>query len=147
MGTPNREEQLRRLVVELQLMQGSVETLQTRHQILQAAIADLRVANSSLNALKEIEKGTPILVPAGGGAFVNAVLGDMDRVIVGVGADVSIEMGLGEALEDVSSRLEDVEKASQSVQQQLAQILAQMQAHQDMVNRLSAQLRGDKPSV
>ena len=147
MTAPNREEQMRKLAMELQMMQGSAETLQQRLQILQSAISDLRVAAASLEALKESEEGAPILVPTGGGAFVNANLGDLSKVIVGIGADVSIEMDLEEAEKNVSGRLEEVEKANLSVGQQLEQILAQMQIHQDSLNRLGASLRGEAPGV
>jgi len=143
----SREELMRRLVVELQLMRGSAETLQQRLQMLQSAIADLSVASDSIDALKEAEEGAPILVPMGGGALVNARLGDLSRVIVDIGAEVSIEMSLEEAEQDVSGRLEDMEKASISVQQQLEQIVAQMQIHQDNLNRLSASLKGESPGV
>ncbi len=147
MTAPSREDQMRRLIVELQLMQGSAETLQQRLEVLQTAIADLSVAKTSLGAIKEQEMGDPILVPTGGGAYVNANLGDLRKIIVNIGADVAIEMGLEEAEEDISGRLEDVEKASRSVQQQLQQILAQMQIHQDVINRIGAELRGETPGV
>lgn len=147
MTAPSREEQMRKLAMELQMMQGSAETLQQRLQILQSAISDLRVAAASLEALKEAEEGAPILVPTGGGAFVNANLGDLSKVIVGIGADVSIEMDLEEAEKNVSGRLEEVEKANLSVGQQLEQILAQMQIHQDSLNRLGASVRGEAPGV
>lgn len=147
MTAPSREEQMRKLAMELQMMQGSAETLQQRLQILQSAISDLRVAAASLEALKEAEEGAPILVPTGGGAFVNANLGDLSKVIVSIGADVSIEMDLEEAEKNVSGRLEEVEKANISVGQQFEQILAQMQIHQDSLNRLGASLRGEAPGV
>jgi len=142
-----KEEQLRRLVVELRLMQGSAEILQRRLELLQTATADLRVAESSLKALKELDEGTPILVPMGGNTFVDARLGNLKRVIVGIGADVSVEMEQDKAVEEIMSRLDDVEKAGQSVQQQLEQILAQMQIHQDAINRLGAELQGEAPRV
>ena len=147
MTASEKDEQLRRLVVELRLMQGSAEILQQRLELLRTAMADLRVAESSLKALKDIEDGTPILVPMGGGTFVDANLGDLSRVIVGIGAGVSLEMDLEGALEDVSNRLAEVEKAGQSVQQQLEQILGQMQVHQDGISRLSAELRGETTGV
>ncbi len=147
MTAPSREDQLRRLIVEQQLMEDSAETLQQRLQILQTAIADLLVAKTSIEALKESEKGDPILVPTGGGTYVNANLGDLNNLIVNIGADVAIEMGLEEAEKDISGRLEDVEKASRSVQQQLGQILAQMEIHRDRINRLGAELRGEAPGV
>jgi len=143
----DREDQLRRIVVELRLMQGTAETLQQRLQLLTTALADLRLAEGSMKDLKEVEADTPILVPVGGGTFVNARLGDMGRVIMGIGADVSVEMRLEDALENVSGRVEEVERAQQSVQQQLSQILAQMEAHEDAFNKLSAELRGEAPGV
>jgi len=145
--TSGKEETLRRLAVELRLMQGSAEMLQQRLELLRTAMADLRAAEKSLEALKETAEGAPILVPTGGGAFINARLGDLSRVIVGVGAGVSVEMDLDGALEDISARIAEVEKAGQSVQQQLEQILGQMQVHQDGINRLSAGLRGEAAGV
>ncbi len=147
MTAPSKEDQFRRVVYELQLMDGSVQVLQQRMQILSAAIADLRLAQQSLNDLKNVDAKTPILIPVGGGTFVNAELGEMKKVIVGVGADVSVEMELDKAIADISSRLEEVEKAQAAVDQQLTQIVAQMQSHQEVANRLSAELQGEAKRV
>lgn len=147
MAGASQEDQLRKLVTELQMMQGSAEMLQQRLAILQSAISDLNVAKESLRALKEVEEGDPILVPTGGGAFVNANLGDLNEILVNIGADVSIEMSPEDAEEDFSSRLEEVEKASQSVQQQLQQILGQMEIHRSVINRVSASLQGAEAVV
>ncbi len=147
MTAPSKEDQFRRVVYELQLMDGSVQVLQQRMQILSAALADLRLAQQSLNDLKNVDAKTPILIPVGGGTFVNAELGEMKKVIVGVGADVSVEMELDKAIADISSRLEEVEKAQAAVDQQLTQIVAQMQSHQEVANRLSAELQGEAKRV
>ena len=147
MTAPSKEDQFRRVVYELQLMDGSVQVLQQRMQILSAAIADLRLAQQSLNDLKNVDAKTPILIPVGGGTFVNAELGEMKKVIVGVGADVSVEMELDKAIADISSRLEEVEKAQAAVDQQLTQIVAQIQSHQEVANRLSAELQGEAKRV
>ena len=147
MTAANREDQVRRLVYELQLMQGTAETLQQRLAILQNAMADLRVAEESLKGLDEAEEGAPVLVPMGGGTFVRAELGDLSNVIINVGAEVSIDMALEDAIENVKGRLEDIEKASGSVEEQLQQILTQMEVHRNGINRLSAQIRGEAPGV
>jgi len=144
---PSKEDQFRRVVYELQLMDGSVQVLQQRMQILSAALADLRLAQQSLNDLKNVVAETPILVPVGGGTFVHAELGEMKKVVLGVGADVSVEMELDKAIADISSRLEEVEKAQAAVEQQLTQIVAQMQSHQEVANRLSAELQGEAKRV
>jgi len=143
----NREDQTRRLIYELQLMQGTADTLQQRLAILQNALADLRVAEESLKGLSETEEGSPILIPMGGGTLVNAQLGDTSKVIINIGAEVSIDMPLEDAQKNVADRLEDVEKTNTSVEQQLQQLLAQMEVHRDGINRLSAQIRGEAQGV
>ncbi len=147
MSVANREDQTRRLIYELQLMQGTADTLQQRLAILQNALADLRVAEESLTGLGETEEGSPILIPMGGGTLVNAQLGDTSKVIINIGAEVSIDMPLEDAQKNVADRLEDVGKTSTSVEQQLQQLLAQMEVHRDGINRLSAQIRGEAQGV
>ncbi len=147
MAAASRQEQFRKVAYELQMMQSSAEMLQQRLGVLQKAGADLGVAKKSIGTLTEVKEGDPILVPTGGGTFVKAHLGDLSTILVNVGADVSIEMGLDEADQDISGRLEEVEKASQSVQEQLQQILSQMEIHRDALNRLSASLQGVEPGV
>ena len=147
MSTPSQEDQFRRLAYEIQLMQGTAENLQQRLALLQSAVTDLTVARESLTGLQEVEEGVPILVPTGGGTFVNANLGDLEKIIVNIGADVSIDMGLEEAHEDVVERLDELVKTSQSVQQQLEEVVAQMQIRRDALNRLSAGLGGEAPGV
>ncbi len=147
MSVENREDQTRRLIYELQLMQGTADTLQQRLAILRNALADLRLAEESLKTLSETEEGSPILIPMGGGTLVNAQLGDTSKVIFNIGAEVSIDMPLEDAQKNVAGRLEDVEKTSTSVEQQLQQLLAQMEVHRDGINRLSAQIRGEDQGV
>lgn len=140
-------ERLRRLMVELRLMEGSAEILQRRLEFLQAALSDLRIAENSLRELKGKEEGSSILVPIGGNTFIGARLGNLSKVIIGIGADVSVEMSIDEAVEDISSRISEVEKAGLSVQQQLEQITAQIQSHRERINELSSQLQGEKRGV
>jgi prefoldin alpha subunit len=143
----NREDQTRRLIYELQIMQGTADTLQQRLAILQNALADLRVAEESLKALSETEEGSPILIPMGGGTLINAHLGDTSKVIINIGAEVSIDMPLDDAQKNVADRLDNMAKTNTSVEQQLQQLLAQMEVHRDGINRLSAQIRGEAQGV
>jgi prefoldin alpha subunit len=143
MASPGKEDQLRRILYELQLMEGTAQVLQQRMQILTQAQTELRVSQQSLNDLKDVKPDTPILVPVGGAAFVHAKTAPIEKVIVGVGADVSVEMEYPKAVEDINKRLEEVEKTLAAVEEQLGQVLAQMQSHQEAGNRLSAELQGE----
>jgi len=142
LAAQSKEDQLRQILYQLQLMEGSVQTLQQRLDVLNSASADLAMSKNSLTELKELKGDSPILIPVGGGAFIHAKSADLSKVIIGIGADVSVEMSLDKTLETVSSRLTEVEKAQISVQEQLSQILNQMQVYQNVGQRLSAELQG-----
>jgi prefoldin alpha subunit len=122
-------------------MEGSVNALQQRLQLINAAVSELNMAQDSLKDLKNIEKGSPLLVPIGGGVFMNTELGDIKKVIVDIGADVSLEMRYESAVKDISERLTEMEDAQTSVREQLTQIIAQMQNHQQIAERLSRELQ------
>ncbi len=141
MSQQDKEKQLRRLVTEMRMMEGSADVLNQRLQLLASSISELRLAQGSLRDLKDIESGNPLLVPVGGGVFMDAQLGDISKVVVGVGADVSVEMNYDEAVEDIGERLQEMEQAQGAVQQQLSQILAQLESHQGMAERLSMDIQ------
>jgi len=136
-----KEKQLRRFVTEMRMMEGSVDVLNQRLHLLTASISELRLAQGSLRDLKGIESGNPLLVPVGGGVFMDAQLGDISKVVVGIGADVSMEMDSEKAVEDIGERLQEMEQAQGAVQQQLGQILAQLESHQGMAERLSMEIQ------
>jgi prefoldin alpha subunit len=143
----DRQDQLRRLLSELQMMRGTADTLQERLQLLQGATTDLSIALASVTGLKDAEEGAPILVPTGASTFVNANLGDLSTIIVDIGAAVSVDMTLEEAEENMRGRLEELQNISASVQQQFQQVVSQMQMHQDVINRLGASIQGAPPVV
>ncbi len=141
MSQLDKEKQLRRLVTEMRMMEGSADVLNQRLQLLASSISELRLAQRSLRDLKDVESGNPLLVPIGGGVFMGAQLGDISKVVVGVGADISVEMDYEKAVEDIGERLQEMEQAQGAVQQQLSQILAQLESHQGMAERLSMNIQ------
>ena len=136
-----KENQLRQLVTEMRMMEGTVNTLQQRLQAVLSSASELRLAKHSLEDLKDVKLGSNLLVPVGGAVFINASLGDAEKVVVGIGADVSLEMVHDDAVKDVTERLEEMEKAQGSIEQQLTQIMAQLEAHQSMAEKLSSEIQ------
>jgi len=140
-GLQQKENKLRQLITEMRMMEGTVNTLQQRLQVVLASVSELRLAKQSLGDLKDIESGSNLLVPVGGAAFINASLGNVDMVVVGIGADISLEMPYEDAVKDVDERLQEMEKAQTSIEQQLGQIMAQLEAHQSVAERLSTEIQ------
>jgi prefoldin alpha subunit len=136
-----KENQLRQILLEIRMMEGTVNTLRQRLQIVIASISELKIAKNSLEDLNKIELGNHLLVPVGGAAFVNANLGEINKVVVGIGADVSVEMTFDDAVADITERLNEMDKAQESIEQQVGQIMAQLEAHQSIAERLSTEIQ------
>jgi prefoldin alpha subunit len=138
------EEELRKLSVEMRYLEQTAETLQQRINMVNAAMTDLTYANMTLESIEQEKENAELLVPIGGSAYIKVKLACFDKVVVGVGAGVSIEKTLPEAKAIVKERLEELEKTIQSAQQQFAQIVQRINAGRSRVETLLATLREGK---
>jgi prefoldin alpha subunit len=140
------EEELRRLSVEIRLLEQTAEALQSRISMINAVITDLTYANMTLEGLEKQRENVELLVPIGGNSYIKARLETPDRVTVGIGAGVSVEKTLQEAKEIVKKRLEDLEKSRTSLQQQFSQVIDRINEDRERFEELVAQLRKESPS-
>jgi prefoldin alpha subunit len=98
----------------------------------------------SLDGLEKEKENAELLVPIGGSSYIKVKLASTDKVIVGMGARVSIEKTLQEAKEIIKSRLENLEKTRNSLQNQLIQVAQRINDDREKFESLVAQLREEK---
>ena len=140
------EEQLRRLNVEMRFLEQTAEEVQSRINIVNAMITDLNYASMTLEGIEKEKENSELFVPIGANSHIKAKLENPDRIIVGMGAGVSIEKTLPEAKEIMKKRLENLEKTRTSLQQQLAQVADRINEDREKFENLVAELRGEKTS-
>ncbi len=146
MATKNtQEDELRKLSVELRLLEQTAQTLQQRISVMNAALTDLTYANMTLNGIKKEKENAELLVPIGGSSYIKVLLANVDKVIVGMGAGVSIEKTLPEAKTIVNQRLTDLQKNMNSAQQQFSQIIERLNSgRKRLESMLSSAQEGNK---
>ncbi|MCD6445347.1 prefoldin subunit alpha [Candidatus Bathyarchaeota archaeon] len=138
------EEELRKLSVEMRVLEQSAENLQSRLNMVNAVIADLTYASKTLEGLEKEKGKAELLVPIGGSSYIKAKLESSDKVIVGMGAGVSVEKTFGEAKEIIKKRLEDLEKARDSLQKQFTQVTERLNVDKGKFEKLAAELQKEK---
>lgn len=141
------DEELRRLTVELRFLEQTADTIQSRLNMINAVITDLNYSSMTLEDLEKEKENADLLVPIGGSSYVKAKLGSTERLIVGIGAGVSVEKPLPEAKEVMKKRLDDLEKARQSLQQQFTQVVDKINEDRAKVEAQIAEMREGKPQV
>jgi len=134
------QETFRRLVIELRILEGTAEAMQARLNLIGAALTELNLARMTLQGVEKETPDAPLFVPIGGGSYVKARLESSEKVIVGMGAGVSIEKAITEAKATVQNRLSELEKTRVSLQQQLVQVVGRIQEYRTKLDDLTAKL-------
>ncbi|MEM3797065.1 MAG: prefoldin subunit alpha [Candidatus Bathyarchaeia archaeon] len=140
------EDELRRLSVEMRILEQTAEALQARINMVNAVIADLTYANMTLEGLEKQKENTELLIPIGGNSYIKARLETSDKVTVGIGAGVSVEKTIQEAKEIIRKRLEDMERSRASLQQQFSQVIDRINEDRERFEELAAELRKESPT-
>jgi len=141
-----REEKMRKLSVELRFLEQTAETIQSRINMINAVLTDLAYAGMALEGIEKEKENAELLVPIGGSSYIKAKLENIDKVVVGMGAGVSVEKTLQEAKEIIKKRRENLEKSSLSLQQQLSQVIDKINEDREQFESLLAQMREEKAS-
>lgn len=135
------EEELRRLSVEMRYLEQTAETLQQRISMVNAAITDLTYASMTLDGIEKEKENSEMLVPIGGSSYVKVKLAEPDKVIVGMGAGVSVEKTVAEAKVTLKERLDELEKTMNSAQQQFGQVAERINSGRTRLETLLATAR------
>jgi prefoldin alpha subunit len=145
MKVSSDEETFRRLALELRILEGTADAIQSRSSMVNAALTELVVAGMTLEGLEKEKKDAPLFVPIGGGSYIEAKLGSEDKVVVSIGAGVAIERTLKEAKDTVTSRIAELEKTRTTLEQQLRQVIEKIQDNRAQLQEMSAKLsEGEK---
>jgi prefoldin alpha subunit len=141
------QETFRKLAVESRLLEEAVTELQSRINMTNAALAELRVSSMTLEGLEKEKKNAQLFVPIGGGSYVKARLETSKKVIVGIGADVAVEKPVKETKEELQVRIAELEKTRDSLGQQFNQVVEKIQENRRQLESVSTKLReGEKAS-
>jgi prefoldin alpha subunit len=135
------EEELRRLSTEMRYLEQTAEALQQRVSMVNAALTDINYANMTLDGIEKEQENTEMLVPIGGSSYVKVKLADPNKVIIGLGAGVSVEKTLSEAKATLKERLEELEKTMHAAQQQFSQVAERINSGRSRLENLLASAR------
>ena len=133
------------MVLESQFLEETAKELQSRVNMTNAAITELRVSNMTLEGLEKEKKGAQLFVPIGGGSYVKAKLETTKKVVVGIGADVAVEKSLKETKVELEARIAEFEKTRETLGQQFNQVVERIQENRAKMEEVTAKLRkGEK---
>jgi len=138
MSTPqvNEEEIVRQLATEIRILEGSVTALQSRLDVVNAAVNEVSLAHDTLEGLKNLQAGDETLVPVGASSYVRMTVADSKKLIMGIGASAAMEKDIVNSIEELNNRVSELEKARTAIQQQLDQTVTRYQQDREALEEL-----------
>lgn len=138
MSSPKLSEEdiVRQLATEIRILEGSIGALQSRLDIVRAAMNEVTLAFNTLEGLKNLKDGDSTLIPVGGGSYVRMSVADSKKLVMGIGAGVAMEKDVESSVGELKGRLEELDKARTSLQQQLDQTATRYQQDRDALEEL-----------
>jgi prefoldin alpha subunit len=142
-----QDELISQLAAEIRILEGSVATLQSRLNIVRSAINEVNLAHATLEGLTKLQDGDDALVPVGAGSYVRMKIADSKKLVMGIGAGTAMEKDVASSVDELKSRILELDKASSSIQQQLDQVLARYEQDREALNRLLQQTRATQQTA
>jgi len=135
---PNDE--LNALLQDFTQLKSYGEAMRQQIEFTTNVIAELVLSRNCLEEISKRGGNGETLVHIGAGNYVRAEIRDVKSVVVGIGADVSVEKSLESALADVESRLKQGQEQALALQNQYNQVTAKLQQLQARIDQLYGQI-------
>jgi prefoldin alpha subunit len=116
---PVTEEQVRDDLMRLDVYRNQLSQMLQQHQMITASRADHQRARETLEGLDRTGADPELLVPVGGDTFLRGTPRDSDRVLVGIGSGIVVEMERPKASQLLAERLTRLDQASQDLETQM----------------------------
>jgi len=125
----NEEKEMseRELVLNIQILQEQSKVLASNVEMLTMYLQELATSKATLEGTKTLKKGDEILVPIGASSFVRARIEDTETVITGIGAALSIDKAIDQAIEDTQERITLTEQKIRDNQEAYMQVSAKLE--------------------
>jgi len=138
--SPPPKEALDPLLVEFSNLKAYSDVIRQQIEFATGILAELALSKAALQEIKSREGKGEILIHIGGGNYIRTQLQDAKTVVVGVGAGVSIEKSLDDAISDIDGRTKLAQEQINSLQNQYLQIATRMDQLQTKIDQLYSQL-------
>jgi prefoldin alpha subunit len=126
------ESKYSKLLSEERLLEEQLSDFQSRIEIISAQIQDHINASVTMNNLKN-EQGHDALIPIGAQIYIRGTINDTSKVMIGLGAGISVEKTVEQASADLEAIVSNMQKLLAGLRDEYAKTA-------DRVNTLRSQL-------
>ena len=121
------QQEFRQKVNTLQQLNSQLEAFQNQLDFIDEVIEGHNQAKKTMENYSKKEQGSQLLVPIGANSYLQSRVGDKDKVLIGLGADISAEKEVSEAMEIVEKRKEEFKETKDDLMEDFEELKQQAQ--------------------
>jgi prefoldin alpha subunit len=134
------KEALDPLLVEFSNLRAYGDAIRQQLEFVSGVIAEYTLSRAALEEVRKREGKGETLIHIGAGNYISAELKDVKTVVVGIGAGVSVEKSIEDAISEIDGRVKAAQEQLVALQNQFVQISTRMQQLQERIDQLYGQL-------
>jgi prefoldin alpha subunit len=135
------EQRINELVQQSRILEAYMNDIVAKESTAMRLIEEARLASSAMNNITAGDQSES-LVPVGIGVYIRALIPPVNKLLVNVGAGISIEKNKQDTLNYIESRIKEFEAASRQLAGQKQQIELRMAQIQEQINNMLQQSSG-----
>lgn len=129
------ENDFRERVGKLESMGKQMEMMEEQLLYVDEVVKDHSSAEETINKFKGESEDSEVLVPLGANTHIYCKVGRNDKVLVGLGADLSAETDVDSAVDIISRRKQDILNTKSELEERLKHIKQEYQKLEQELQR------------
>jgi prefoldin alpha subunit len=129
------EKQAQQLMQQMQMLETYFSDLSQREGTLYSVLREATAAIESIKSLSQ-KSNSEALIPVGMGTFVKTNISSNDKIVLNIGAGISLEKDSTSAINYLEARIKEIEVAIQDISAKKHDAAAQLEQGKNQINQL-----------
>ncbi|MFQ6012871.1 MAG: prefoldin subunit alpha [Thermoplasmata archaeon] len=134
---------LQQAVAALETTRAQLDALTRQEEALRYSLQEYNRARDTMAAYQDAPVGTEILVPIGANSFLFAHIADVERCIVGLGAEVALDDSIESALVRLDNRIRQLTTVQEDLLRRIASVEGQANEQAARIQEAYEQAQGE----
>ena len=117
-----KEDELQKYMTLIEYYKEQLKTLEYQFSLIQSTVADQTKAMITLEKLNGVKNDSELLLPIGGGAFINATLKNSSKILYDVGEGIVIEKTIEDTIKNIEIRINELHQTEKKISTMAQQI-------------------------
>ena len=130
------QQEMQEKILLYQVLKGNLEQLVQQSSLLEKRFMELEVTKQTIRDLDKLKEGSEILVPLGSGCYSEGKVTVSKKILIDIGAGVTVFKDPKEIQEDLGSKTKELEDASKGLQEEMNKNVAKMNEFSPEIQKL-----------